>query len=144
MIKQAHFIKYFIVAGLAVLVSQSVWATPVVEVFTTSTQRLSGMTPDMRRCNVDEAQQLTEVLNQQADILSSQGESQSMIEKAMSAAFAVNASHMEEAAMCLSDALNLAITQLPAVVVNNNVVVYGEYDVPTALLLASKQEDGHK
>lgn len=122
------------------IASSMALAYPSVEIFATRSDVITGIQPNMKRCNIDDAVAITDTLNHMADKLVQQGKNEQEIDDALSHAFAANQQHMADAATCLSDAINVGIKKLPAVLINQNVVVYGDRDVTHAVFLALQAE----
>lgn len=95
-----------------------------VEVFATHNEIIRGLPKDVLYCRVDDLSQLTDALNH--------GLSSNLIKDR------VNQIAIDTA--CLNRAIKLGITKVPAIVFNEEAVVYGAYDFNTALMLFNQRE----
>lgn len=95
-----------------------------VEVFATHDQVIRGLPNDVLYCRVDDLSQLTNALNQ--------GLSSRMINDRVN--------QIKDDTACLNRAVKLGITKVPAIVFNEETVVYGAYDFNTALMLFKQRE----
>lgn len=123
---------------LITFMTSSAFAVTDVQVFTLSTQMMTGMTYDSQRCNVDDASNLQQELNQQLTTINPHDNT------AIQLLVSQYAPELMSAMNCLVLAKQLGITKVPAIVVNHHAVVYGEHDVSTAISIINRYLDGHQ
>lgn len=110
------------------LISTACFADNTVMVFATSNQQITGIPKTYTRCNLDALQTIQANLNREVSQLQADDKSH------ITTLVQQNSRVLSEAMTCLVQAKQYQIMQLPAVVINGRVVVYGEYDVPAALI----------
>lgn len=120
--------------------------TKSITVFSLGTQTIQGITPAMFYCEIDKAQQITNALNELSEKLAAEGKSISDRNQALQEKVMASQKALDEASGCLAKALNAGVTKVPAVLIEDkntqqDILVYGAYDVGTALRLASAYEE---
>lgn len=127
MIKIHTLIKGCILIGLSFGINCS-FAADNIMVFATSNQQITGIPNTYKRCNLDTLQIIQTQMNQSIANLTTQN--MDLIQRKVNQ----YSQQLTQAMNCLVEAKQDHITKLPAIVINEKVVVYGEYDVPAAIV----------